>query len=292
MHQSVLTEKVISYLDPKPNQNFIDCTVGAGGHTKAILEKTGPKGKVLGLDLNEEAIVKIRTWSKEKKMGARLYLKEENFAHVTDAAKEERFKLVRGIVLDLGLSSDQLESSGRGFSFKKSEPLDMRYSLKNPVTAEKILNFFSRQDLERIFKEYGEEQFAKEIAEAVVKARAEKHIKRTDQLVAIILQATPRWYQGKKIHAATKTFQALRIEVNRELENLKEVLPQSVDLLEKEGTLVVISFHSLEDRMVKTFFKDNPALTLLTKKPVIASVHEIQDNPRSRSAKLRAARKK
>ena len=291
MHVAVLADKVIEYLSPKASQNFVDCTVGSGGHTFKILKSTAPKGRVLGIDQAKEALSIVKTKSREQKLGARVTLVEDNFAQVRDIVRREKFRPVHGILFDLGMSSDQLEKSGRGFSFQKSESLDMRYSKENPTTAEKILNFWSKRDLERILKEYGEEQFAHSIAEAIVQKRIEKHLKQTNQLVDIILEATPKWYHRKKIHPATKTFQALRIAVNRELENLKSALPQSVEILEKQGTLVIISFHSLEDRMVKNFFKNNPQLQFLTKKPIVAGDEEVRINPRSRSAKLRAARK-
>ena len=291
MHIPVLKDKVIEYLNPRPNQNFIDATLGNGGHSVAILEKTAPKGKVLALDLDADALLRVKARTKKAGVGARLKVKEDNFADIARAAKEEKFRPVHGILFDLGLSSDQLEDSGRGFTFLKSEPLDMRYSKESPTTAEKIVNFWSKRDLEYILKEYGEEEFSKEIAEAIIETRAAKQITKTNHLVEIVLKATPKWYHKKKIHPATKTFQALRIEVNRELENLKIALPQSVAILENQGTIVVISFHSLEDRMVKNFFQDNPSLIVLTKKPIVAEVDEIKQNPRSRSAKLRAARK-
>ncbi|MCH7828451.1 16S rRNA (cytosine(1402)-N(4))-methyltransferase RsmH [Patescibacteria group bacterium] len=291
MHIPVLKDKVIEYLNPRPNQNFIDATLGYGGHTVSILEKTAPKGKVLALDLDATALSRVTARAKEAGVGARLKVKEENFANIAGAAKEEKFKPVHGILFDLGLSSDQLENSGRGFSFKKSEPLDMRYSKESPTTAEKIVNFWSKRDLEYILKEYGEEEFSREIAQALIQTRATKQITKTNHLVEIVLAATPKWYHKKKIHPATKTFQALRIAVNRELENLKIALPQSVEILENQGTIVVISFHSLEDRMVKDFFKEHSSLVVLTKKPVVAQDEEVKQNPRSRSAKLRAARK-
>ncbi|MDP4007463.1 MAG: 16S rRNA (cytosine(1402)-N(4))-methyltransferase RsmH, partial [bacterium] len=288
MHTAVLCDKVIEYLDPKTNQNFIDCTLGSGGHTFEILKRTAPKGRILGIDQDEQALFIAKAKAKEQKVGDRLSLAHGNFATLQMITQQEKFRPVHGILFDLGLSSDQLERSGRGFSFQKSEPLDMKFNTENPTSAEKILNFWSKRDLERMLREYGEEMFSGEIAETIVRSRAEKHIKRTDQLVDIILQATPKWYHAKKIHAATRTFQALRIMVNQELDNLKEALPQSVEILENQGTLVVISFHSLEDRIVKNFLKEHSQLQLLTKKPVMAGESEIKNNPRSRSAKLRA----
>ncbi|MDA1337592.1 MAG: 16S rRNA (cytosine(1402)-N(4))-methyltransferase RsmH [bacterium] len=291
MHIPVLKNEVIKYLDPKPNQNFIDATLGDGGHALAILEKTGPKGKVLALDLDVDAIKRVKTKAKEAGVGARLTMIEDNFANIAGTTQKEKFKPVHGILFDLGLSSNQLEKSGRGFTFQKSEPLDMRYSKESPTTAEKIVNFWSKRDLEFILKDYGEEEFSKEIAKAIIEARATKNITHTNHLVDIVKEATPKWYHTKKIHTATKTFQALRMAVNQELDNLKLALRQAVDIVENEGTIAVISFHSLEDRMVKNFFQDNPQLTTITKKPIIAGEGEVKKNPRSRSAKLRVARK-
>jgi len=291
MHIPVLKDKVIEYLNPKTNKNFIDATLGDGGHTVALLEKTVPKGKVLALDLDADALLQMKAKAKEAGIKARLQVRKENFANIAEAARKEKFKPVHGILFDLGLSSNQLQNSGRGFSFQKSESLDMRYSKENPTTAEKIVNFWSKRDLEYILKEYGEEEFSKEIVEAIIRARSSKQITKTNHLVEIVERATPKWYHKKKIHPATKTFQALRIAVNQELENLKTALPQSVEILENQGTIVVISFHSLEDRIVKNFFKNNPKLFVLTKKPIMAQDNEIKQNPRSRSAKLRAARK-
>ena len=291
MHIPVLIDEVIEYLDPKPNKNFIDATLGNGGHTIALLKKIAPKGKVLAFDLDSDAILRVKEKAKQAKVQTRLQMVEENFSNITKVARESKFKPVHGILFDLGLSLNQLESSGRGFTFQKSEPLDMRYSKENPTTAEKIINFWSKRDLEYILKEYGEEEFSKEIAQAIIQARVIKEITKTNELVDIVRKATPKWYSTKKIHCATKTFQALRIAVNQELENLKAVLPKSIELLESKGTIVVISFHSLEDRIVKNFFQNNSQLLILTKKPVVAQEKEIKQNPRSRSAKLRAARK-
>lgn len=281
MHVPVLLQEVVKELDPQPNQNFIDATFGEGGHSLAILEKTGPKGRVLGIDWNPETL---------KKTGDRLVLVNDNFANLKEIVDRTKFPKVSGILLDLGLSSGELEESGRGFSFQKKEPLDMRYNLANPLTAERIVNYWSYQDLERILREYGEEQFSREIARKFIEARSIRPIKITSQLVEIVGQATPRWYQGKRIHFATKTFQALRITVNGELDNLSSVLPKALEVLEKGGRLAVISFHSLEDRIVKNFFKQS-SWQILTKKPIIPSVQELKINPRARSAKLRVARK-
>jgi 16S rRNA (cytosine1402-N4)-methyltransferase len=290
MHIPVLKDKVIEYLAPKPNEHFIDCTIGQGGHAIAILEKIGPRGKVLGIDQDSAFLSQLRqTLQKEYKN--RLILTEGNFAHIKDILSKEKFRPVHGILFDLGFSSLHIEESKRGFSFQKQEPLDMRYSLSNPVTAEKIVNYWSKADIERILKEYGEEQFSKEIAQAIAEQRGRTPIVKTTQLAKIIEEATPRWYHRKRVHPATKTFQALRIAVNSELENIKEALPQAAGLLEPKGRIAVISFHSLEDRIVKNFFTTHPLLSMITKKPITPSSQEQKTNPRARSAKLRVALK-
>lgn len=281
MHVPVLQKEVLQYLEPQSNQNFIDCTFGGGGHSFAILEKTAPRGKVLGID-----------WSCDEMANARknpnLVLVCDNFANLKEIVKKQNFGKVQGILFDLGISSWHLSSSGRGFSFQKREPLDMRYSLKNQLTAEKIVNYWSKFDIERILQEYGEEKFAHQIAEQIVENRKTKQIKNTLQLVDIVKQSVSRAYLKGRIHFATRTFQALRIAVNDELGNIEKALPQALEVLETGGRLVVISFHSLEDRIVKNFYK-NEQLKILNKKPVLPARREVTTNPRSRSSKLRAA---
>ncbi len=289
MHIPVLQGKVLEYLDPQPNENFIDCTAGSGGHTLAILERTAPKGKVLAIDWDPGTIQLLKTQIPKSKSQNRLVLREGNFADIREIARQEKFSPVHGILFDLGLSSDQLENRQRGFSFRKEGPLDMRYNPTNPVTAEKILNWSSKAQLEEILETYGEEQFAKEIAQAIVQSRAQEHLQKTSQLVIVVEEATPKWYHRKKIHPATKTFQALRVAVNNEIENLKQGLRGATDILASQGRLGIISFHSLEDRIVKEFFKSTPELTQMTKKPITPSQDEIKKNRRARSAKLRAA---
>lgn len=285
MHIPVLQKEVIDYLAPKPNENFIDGTIGGGGHALAILEKNGPKGKVLGIDEDAEMTKNIETHK-------RLTLVCDNFANLKEIAAKEKFSAVAGILLDLGFSSWHLEESGRGFSFQKQEPLDMRYNSENQLTAEKIVNFWSAPELEKILTEYGQERFAKEIAREIISSRQASPIQNTFQLARIIKKATPAWYWRQRIHPATKTFQALRIAVNDELNSLIKVLPGALEILKKGGRLVVISFHSLEDAIIKSFFKEKAKenlIDILTKKPVTASFQELKANPRSRSAKLRAA---
>lgn len=290
MHIPVLLQEVLALLDPKENQHVIDCTVGEGGHALAILEKTAPKGKVLAIDWDTESIAKLK-----KKIASvpqaknRVVFVNDSYASLANIVEKEKFGPVHGILLDLGFSSFHLDESARGFAFRKEEPLDMRYNPHNPMTAAKLLNYQSRGDLEWIFKKYGEERYARRIVEEIVTTRAKTPIEKTTQLVEIIERSTPATYRKQRLHAATRVFQALRIAVNNELENLEAVLPQARDILEPGGRLAVISFHSLEDRIVKHFFKNDPILTPQTKRPVMATQEEIDSNPKSRSAKLRVA---
>lgn len=318
-HIPVLQKEVLEYLDPKPNENFIDATIDGGGHTAAILKKIGPRGKVLGIEVDSEIYEILRRRIVEFPISDfqfpknRLVIVNNNYVNLKEIVEKLNFKPVKGILLDLGMSSWHLEESGRGFSFQRDEPLDMRYAhkipnseIQNELTAEKIINEWPKYEIEKILKEYGEERFAKRIAKKIIEERRAGPIKTTLQLVEIIKKAIPRAYQHQRIsrsktfgllgsrHFATRTFQALRIAVNNELNNLKKVLPQTLEVLEKGGRLIIISFHSLEDRLVKKFFKDfskSGALEILTKKPVRPSYLEIKNNPRSRSAKLRAAKK-
>ena len=293
MHIPVLQKEVIEYLDPKPNENFIDCTIGEGGHSLAILEKNAPKGKVLGIDADAEVIKNTKYYIQNTIYKNRVVLVSDNFANLKEIVRREKFIKVCGILLDLGMSSWHLEESGRGFSFLRNEPLDMRYNLENPLTAEKIVNYWSKSEIEKILREYGEERFAKKIAERIIESRA-KPIETTFQLIEIIKSVIPRKYQAGRLHPATRTFQALRIVVNEELNNLEKTLPQAINVLNRGGRLVVISFHSLEDRIVKNFLKKcggDAYVKLITKKPIGPSKEEIIKNPRSRSAKLRACQK-
>jgi 16S rRNA (cytosine1402-N4)-methyltransferase len=290
VHIPVLQKEVLENLDPKPNENFIDCTVGGGGHALAILEKTAPKGKLLGIDWDQEIVSNLKSIIEKTELKNRLLLVNDNFAHLKEIVKKENFKPVKGILFDLGMSTWHLKESGRGFSFLKNEPLDMRYDSENPLTAEKIINFWSEPEIERILKEFSEEKFAGQIARQIIKERRVSPIKTTFQLVRIVKKAVPTKYQYLKIHFATRTFQALRIAVNDELNNVSLGLSQAEDILGPGGKIAVISFHSLEDRIVKNFFKNKAdSLKIITKKPIIPTLKEIQINPSSRSSKLRAA---
>lgn len=286
MHIPVLKKEVLLYLNPKPGENFIDCTFGEGGHSLAILKNNSPGGKVLGIDRTHEMIDDF----KEKE--ERLILRQGRFSDLREIARESGFSSVSGVLFDLGMSSWHIEESGKGFSFKKDEPLDMRYDYGSGLKASDIVNKEEFKEIKSILKDYGEERFASRIASRIIEERKRREIKTTGDLVEIIRRATPGWYHHKKIHFATKTFQALRIAVNEELEELKKGLEESLFILNKKGRIVVISFHSLEDRIVKNFFKRQSKenkVKILTKKPITATPEELRINPRSRSAKLRAA---
>ena len=286
IHQPVLLQEVIRYLNLESGQKLIDATFGLGGHSAAILEAVKPKGKILGIEWGEELYEKV----KEKFGGQDLILVNANYRDLKKVAEENGFYGADGILMDLGFSSWHLEQSGRGFSFQKDEPLDMRYSKKETLTAAEIINQWLPEMIEKILKEYGEERFARKIAKAIVESRKEKPIMSTFQLVEIVRNAVPIWYAGKKINPATKVFQALRIAVNQELENLERGLDQAPGVLRSGGRLAVISFHSLEDRIVKNAFRNfekGGIGRIITKKPVRPSAEEVRSNPRTRSAKLR-----
>jgi len=286
-----MKDEVISFLDPKPGEDFVDCTVGLGGHALAILERTKPSGRVLGIDADPSILERLRRKVEGTDYEKRLVLVCDNFANLGEIVEKHAFRRVSGVLFDLGLSSWHLEESGRGFSFLRDEPLDMRYSPENPLTAEAVVNFWSLRDLWRILRVYGQERFSRRIAEEIVRSRP---LRTTVDLVMAVERATPSWYHRGRIHFATKTFQALRIAVNNELENLEKALPQALNIMGKGGRLVVIAFHSLEDRIVKNFLKEKArkgVVKILTKKPVRPSRAEVAENPRARSARLRAALK-
>lgn len=290
IHKPVLVQEVLHYLDPKADENFIDGTVGQGGHATEILKKNGPNGLLLGIDADVKQVENSKVLTSE--FQKRIILVSDSYKNIKDIVERENFRPVNGILLDLGMSSWQLEEGSRGFTFMKNEPLDMRYSLENTLTAEHIVNEWPEQEIEEILEEYGEEKFAKKIAKAIVNERGGRRIKSTYELKNIITKIS---FKGSKIHPATRTFQALRIAVNGELESLKRVLPQAIEVLAPEGRLVIISFHSLEDRIIKEFFKNKSeenAVNILTKKPITASQKEIKINHRARSAKLRACIKR
>ena len=287
-HIPVLTKEVLQYLDLKPDENVIDGTVGNGGHANLMLEKTSPFGKLLGIDADRDQITNARR--NAHAFNERIVLVNDSYANIKEIAERVRFKPINAILLDLGYSSWHIAQSQKGFSFLKNEPLDMRYG-GGELTAGNIINEYKEKELEKILREYGEEKFSKQIAMAIVRQRRVKKIESTFDLVSVIEEVVGARYQREKIHCATRTFQALRIAVNGELDNLQTALPQALEVLAPGGRLAVIAFHSLEDRIVKHFFQQEGqkgTVIILTKKPVEASDSEISENPRSRSAKLRA----
>lgn len=297
MHIPVLLKEAIYYLDPQPNENFIDATIGEGGHTAAILERNGPKGKVLGIEIDPELYKKLKLCMAKfpisnLQFSNRLILVNDSYANLEKIVKDNNFHRVKGIIFDLGMCSWHLESSGKGFSYQKDEPLDMRFDSRQDLTAAEIVNFWDIEKIEKILKEFGEEKYARRIALAIKEARKKERIITSQQLVNLLRQTLPRNYDNSRIHFATRVFQALRIAVNNELENIEKGLNQALAILEPKGRIVVISFHSLEDRIVKNIFREKAKqnkLKILTKKPITPSLEEIKDNSRSRSAKLRAA---
>ena len=295
MHIPVLLHEVMEGLNPKRGETVLDGTVGGGGHAGALLGAIGPKGTFIGLDLDEEAILRVR--KKIKNIHGKKILVRENFRNLNSALKRKKISRVNKILFDLGLSSYQIESSKRGFSFLRDEPLGMTFGKNKKryiFTAYEIVNEWEENNLKEIIFHYGEEKFAGRIARAIVNARKDGKIKTSGVLAEIIKSAVPGWYRRGRIHPATKTFQAIRIAVNDELGALKDGLVNGTDALAPKGKIAVIAFHSLEDRIVKQFFKEKEKegiLTILTKKPIIPEESEIIKNPRARSAKLRIAQK-
>lgn len=288
-HIPVLLKEVLEYLDPKPNQNFIDATIGDGGHANAILEKIGPKGKLIAIDRDFESIVRAK--SNLSKFGGRVLFINGSFGNLLEIVKSNKIGVISGILFDFGISSSQLQNSGRGFSFQKDEILDMRYDVKNSITAEDIVNEYSERELAEVFKKWGEEPRALKITAAIIKARKKNRIKTTKELIRIIEKVARR---HGRLHPATLIFQALRIEVNNELGEIEQALKVIPEILGKNGRAVFISFHSLEDRLVKNWSKSSDrdgVIKILNKKTITVSTEELIVNSRSRSAKLRAVEK-
>lgn len=291
-HIPVLLAEVLSGLALEPGDDVIDGTLGDGGHAAAVLERTAPHGRLLGIDLDPDA--RRAAAERLKPFGDRAVIAAGNYADMAQLAADNGFRAVAGVVLDVGIRSEQLEESGRGFSFLRDEPLDMRFAPDADTTAAELVNGMQEADLTRLLREYGEERHALAIAQAIVQRRRKQRILTTAQLVDVIASAVPGGYRKAKLHFATRTFQALRIAVNGELENLDRGLAAAFTLLAPGGRLAVISFHSLEDRIVKRTFQrwaQEGGATIITKKPLTASPTETKTNPRSRSAKLRIAEK-
>ncbi len=281
-HIPVLPKESLELLSIKKGKKIIDATLGDAGHTALFLQNGA---EVLGVDADSENIKKAQN------IYQNLKLVHGNFCNIAEIAKREKFDQVDGIFFDLGYSSTQLQDSSKGISFLNDGPLDMRLDPESQgVTAADLLKVLTEKQLYELFIEFGQEKRARVIADAIVRARLIRPIETTAQLREIVEHVSPR-KSGDKIHPATKVFQSLRIAINSELENLESALLQSVELLKPGGVLVVISFHSLEDKIVKNFIRNNYLLVNLTDKPIVPSMSEVQSNRRARSAKLRAARK-
>ncbi len=289
-HTSVLLEETITYLNPCDGGIYVDGTLGLGGHSLAILQKSSPRGKVIAFEWDEAAIE--HSTKRLAQYQDRLTVVRRNFAELSAGLDEVGVSQIDGLLIDIGLSSLQLDEGGRGFSFRFDEPLDMRMDLRRKVTAQSILASCSEEELADIFYYYGEERQARPIAAKIVKARKLEAIVTSKQLAVLVAQAVPKRFHPKRIHVATKVFQALRIAVNTELENLSKILDEGISFLKAGARFCVISFHSLEDRMVKRKFRGNRELDVLTPKPIMPTSEEVAANPRSRSARLRVAVKK
>jgi 16S rRNA (cytosine1402-N4)-methyltransferase len=315
IHIPVMLEEVLKYLQPRAGGQYVDGTIGGGGHTEAILERSAPGGRVLGIDSDAQALARVEKRLASAVRDGRLVLVHGNFAELARIVNEAGFvSSVDGVLLDLGFSSNQMEDPQRGFSFSVDGPLDMRLDQSQELSAAELVNNASEQELADIFWRYGEETRSRQVAWRIVRERSRGPITQTAQLARIVSAGVP--YKPGMIHPATRVFQALRIAVNAELEHLEAALPQIVDVLSAGqtgdaegggGRMIIISFHSLEDRLVKGFMRreamdcicppglpvcvcnHKARLRLLTPKPVTPAKQEVQGNPRARSAKLRAA---
>jgi 16S rRNA (cytosine1402-N4)-methyltransferase len=306
-HLSVLPAEVLALLDPAPGGIYLDGTLGGGGHARLILEASAPDGRLIGLDRDPSALRKAAEVLAS--FGDRVVLRHRNFSEATGVLAELGIKSLDGMLLDLGVSSHQLDEASRGFSFRGEAPLDMRMDPTCGQTAADVVNTAAAEELTRIFREYGEERFAGRISRRIVQVRQQQPLTTTRQLAELVRDVVPGGKVPARIHPATRVFQALRIQVNQELEHVSRGIAGAIDLLNPGGRLVVISFHSLEDRIVKRFFQEEakscicpprlptcvcnhrPRLEVLTRKGVRASDAEIEVNPRARSAVLRAVRR-
>jgi 16S rRNA (cytosine1402-N4)-methyltransferase len=289
LHKPVLLQSVLSYLDPKPGQIILDGTLGSGGHAEAILEKLGPNGRLIGLDQDESALQRAKEHL--KRFQDQVIFKHLNYTYIAEVLDELNLDRIDAVLLDIGLSTDQLDDPERGFSFLREGPLDMRMNAhSDQMTAAHVLRKAKEDELILIFQKLGEERFSRRIAHRIASTREQHPIETTTQLKSLIEAVVPGKFRFGRTHPATRIFQALRIAVNDELTVLRNTLPVAFERLRQGGRLAVISFHSLEDRIVKRFWVDlkkTEQAAILTKKPIQADELEVQENPRARSAKLR-----
>lgn len=302
-HKSVLLNETIDGLNIKPDGIYVDGTLGGGGHAYEVSRRLGEKGSIVGIDQDAAAIEAAS--ARLKDFGEKVTIVRSNYCDMKSKLHELGIDKVDGIVLDLGVSSYQLDTAERGFSYREDAPLDMRMDTRQKMTARDIVNDYTEADLYRVIRDYGEDKFAKNIAKHIVQARAVKPVETTAELSEIIRASIPMKFQKKSGHPAKRTFQAIRIELNRELDVLRDSLDDMIDLLNPGGRLCIITFHSLEDRIVKSAFRknENPCTcppdfpvcvcgkkskgSIITKKPILPSEEELEYNSRSKSAKLR-----
>lgn len=296
-HVPVLVREVLATLEPRPGGAYLDCTVGGGGHAEAILEAAGPPSRVVGIDRDPEAIAVAR--ERLGRFGDRVRLVQGDFRELPRLISELRLEGFDGVLFDLGISSLQLDDPSRGLRFSVEGPLDMRMDRESGgLAARELLHELSEMDLTRIIREYGEERWARQIARGIVNARRQGSLETTRDLAAVVARAIPRRFWPRRIHPATRTFQAVRIAVNQELTGLEEALEVATGHLNPGGRIAVISFHSLEDRVVKHLFRRLaapgavPGVRIITRRPVTPSPEERAQNPRARSAKLRGAERR
>lgn len=302
-HRSVLLDEVIEGLTIKPYGTYVDGTLGGAGHASAVCSKLEESGRLIGIDQDADAIA--ASTERLKPYGAQVKIIRSNYSDMVNVLHQEGIDYVDGITLDLGVSSFQLDTSERGFSYRLDAPLDMRMDDRQELSAETVVNEYSERELFRVIRNYGEDKFAKNIAKHIVAERKKEPIRSTARLAEIVSQAIPMKIKKQGGHPAKRTFQAIRIEVNQELEVLEQNLSDMIDLLNSGGRLCIITFHSLEDRIVKKAFRnaENPCTCppdfpvcvcgkrsrgkVVTRKPIVPSEQEMKENPRSRSAKLR-----
>lgn len=305
-HISVMLNECIDALNIKQDGIYVDCTLGGAGHSSHIVKKLSPKGRLIGIDQDKDA---LRAAGERLKDFQNVIYVHNNFYNIDCILNDLGIEKVDGILMDLGVSSYQLDTGERGFSYMQDAPLDMRMNRENSLSAFEIINDYSEAELHRIIKEYGEERFAKRIAGFITKEREKKPIETTFELVDIIKAAIPAKMRREGPHPAKRTFQAIRIEVNKELEILNKAIRDGVERLNKDGRMAIITFHSLEDRIVKNVFKNlenpcscpkefpicvcgnTPTVKVITRKPLDPTEKEVEENPRSRSAKLRVIEK-